>query len=153
MIAISVIFNEHQEKFACDSGYLVKMFYIGSLVLLSVQLLVCFVIVHVSMKGAIMDVSSRRHIPVLLYIKLFFFVPELVWIILGTYWAFADSQNCERIIIITVKAAVLAGWIMFFVVGIGLLVIFDPAGKRYSSSQEDNMIEGNAAAEKLWRTR
>ena len=33
--------------------------------------------------------------PALLYVKLTFFLPELVWTVLGTYWAFDASSNCE----------------------------------------------------------
>ncbi len=47
------------------------------------------------LQGTMTDVHPRRHLGKVLYVKAAISVPELVCLILGTFWAFSDSTNCR----------------------------------------------------------
>ena len=63
---------------------------IGYLVILSGCILLEILILRVSSRGSITDVSARKGIEVLLYLRLVLLVVELVWMIYGVLWL---SQN------------------------------------------------------------
>ena len=85
----------------------------------------------------------------LIYTKLVISIPELVWNILGTYWAFGLSSGCEIHVVWTVKGAVLSGWAIAFIVIIGIVIVFDPLG----GNRESGSLDGADNAKKVWEIR
>ena len=62
--------------------------------ILSSHVIVDALLMVVSSRGTIADPRPRRAIAPLLYVKITLFAPELLWTVLGTYWAFDDSSDC-----------------------------------------------------------
>lgn len=149
LIAISVVFHLHKDAFDCTGGHLLKAYYIGLLTLLSVSIVMTAVIVYHSMQGTITNLHPRRRMNKLIYVKLAISLPELVWNILGTYWAFGMSSGCELHVVWTVKGAVLSGWVIAFIVIIGIIVVFDPLGGK----KEVANLQGSDSAKRVWEVR
>ena len=64
------------------------------LAILACHVILDIALMIISSRGSIMNTRPRRHIHVPLYLKLALFLPELLWTVLGTYWAFDDQSNC-----------------------------------------------------------
>ena len=56
LIVISLVFNIHQDSFECKSGYFMKIYYIGTLVILVLHILVSAVMATISMQGTVIEV-------------------------------------------------------------------------------------------------
>ena len=152
LIAIAVMFSIHRDVLPmCSNGHLLRIYYIGMLVLLSLHIITDIAILRLSMRGTIMDDRPRRRMPLFLYVKIPLFCPEFAWTTLGTYWAFRES-TCDLHVVWTVKGAVIVGWIIMVVLLIGLWIVFDPLGS-HSSQHEDTEMDATAAAARLWETR
>lgn len=163
--AISIVYSVHSDAiFDCKDGRLLKAYYIGVLVLLSVTALLCASIVYVSMQGTIMITSPRKKLSKLLYLKIIITLPELVWNILGTYWSFLQSSNCQEFVVRTVQGAVITGWVLGVIVMIGIAIVFDPLGKVHKkhdsscsdlqSDEKSQILEGAmTAAKQAWEKR
>ena len=149
LIAISVVFHLHKDTFDCTGGHLLKGYYIGLLTLLVISIILTAVIVYTSMQGTITNVWPRRKLSKLIYVKLAISLVELVWNILGTYWAFGKSSGCELHVVLTVKGAVLSGWVLAFIVMIGIIVVFDPLGGK----KEVPSLQGADSAKRVWEIR
>ena len=161
---MAIVFSVHQEGFEdCTNGSVVRMYYIGMMVLLTAHILVSALLCACSMRGAIIDIRRRRNVPYVLYAKVVLFLPELIWLLLGTYGAFSDS-GCDKVVVVTVQALVLFGWVMFVSLLIGVVVVFDPLGHKRRKSQSltsttgsfymDRNTDGSGMATKqLWETR
>lgn len=145
VIGISVVFHFHRDAFDCTGGHLLKAYYIGLLTLLVVSIIMTAIIVYVSMQGTITNTRPRRQLSKLIYMKLAISFPELVWNILGTYWAFGKSSGCELHVVAAVKGAVLSGWVIAVIVIIGIIVVFDPLGGKRDTSAE--------SAKRVWEAR
>lgn len=141
-MAIAIVYMVHKNAFDCDGGVFLEVYYIGLLVNLIIHILLCTAIMLTSMRGSILNVQPRKMMPQLLYCKLGFTVPEIVWQIVGSYSAFGASVSCEWHVIWTIRGAVLCGWAAGIGVIIGLLIMFDPLGGRTSSVRDDS-FEGN----------
>ncbi|XP_060067139.1 diacylglycerol lipase-beta-like [Ylistrum balloti] len=165
LIAISVVFHIHQnEPESCSGGTLLQAYFIGALCLLCLTIVLDMFIVYTSMQGSIMYPYPRKRMPRLLYVKILVSVPELAWIVLGTYWSFGLASGCETSVVMTVKGAVLCGWVIAFLILIGLFIVFDPLGglraKRSqlngeleSSTQKQMMTTAQHTALKTWERR
>ena len=108
------------------------------------------------MQGSITDTAARRRIPKLLYVKLGLFLPEFAWLIMGSYWAFADYTDCETQIVLTVKVTAVLGWVMVLFVLAAFGIIFDPLGSRdynriRGDLEEDEQIR--IASKRMWENR
>ena len=159
-----IVFSLHQDALlACPSGHLLKIYYIGLMALLSVHIVVSLILALNSMRGAIIEVHQRRLIPLIIYAKAVLFFPELVWLGIGTFWAFTSKEPCSFLVVSTVKSAVVIGWVMFVSLMIGILIVFDPVGhKRRKSdstllssrnSTDPNVDAAAYAAQHLWQWR
>ena len=143
------MFHLHKDAFDCTGGHLLKAYYIGLLSLLVVSIIWTAVIVYMSMQGTITNIWPRRRLAKLIYIKIAISLLELVWNILGTYWAFGSSSGCELHVVMTVKGAVLSGWVIAFIVIIGVVVVFDPLGGK----KEVANLQGADSAKRVWEIR
>lgn len=128
---ISTIYGfESDEIKYCDARLELRLFFIGVIVLTSLVILNEIVIIYISMQGTLVDSRPRRHMPIFLYIQLALYLPELLWTILGTYWAVNNySVECEPGLVIGVCISVALEWTIVLVVFIGVLVLFDPLGR------------------------
>ncbi|XP_061191420.1 diacylglycerol lipase-beta-like isoform X2 [Saccostrea echinata] len=165
LTVIAIVYSVHSESiYQCKDGNLLKIYYIGFMALLSVAIIICACIVYVSSRGTIMITGPRKKLAKLLYLKLVITVPEIVWNILGTYWSFLRSSNCQVFVVKTVQGAVLTGWILGVLVIIGIIVVFDPLGKlnkikprisgELQSKESTQFLEGAmSAAKKAWEKR
>ena len=149
LIAISVVFHLHKNTFDCTGGHLLKAYYIGLLTLLVISIIMTAVIVYISMQGTITNTHPRRRMNKLIYTKLGISIPELVWNILGSYWAFGLSSGCEVHVVWTVKGAVLSGWVIALIVIVGILIVFDPLG----GNRDSGSLQGADNAKRVWEIR
>nr|XP_022316925.1 sn1-specific diacylglycerol lipase beta-like isoform X2 [Crassostrea virginica] len=166
LAAISIVYSVHSDAiFHCSDGHLLQVYYIGVLVLLTVSSVLCAFIVFVSTRGTIMITAPRKNLTKLLYLKLVITLPELVWNILGTYWSFLESSNCQEFVVRTVQGAVITGWVLGVLIIIGVAIVFDPLGKinkvhprKLSSDLQSNersqFLEGAlSTAKQAWEKR
>lgn len=130
---------ENDEIRSCEAWQQLQVFFIGVIVLTSLVIINEAAIMYVSMQGTLMDVRPRQHMSKLLYVQLVLYLPELLWTILGTYWAVKHiSLECEVGLIIAVCVSIALEWSILLTVFIGALVLFDPLGKvRKESSEQD----------------
>lgn len=159
MVALSAVFHVHKDAFDCDGGELLHAYLIGLLTLLVVSIVMTSVVVGTSMQGTITNIWPRRRLTKLIYIKCAISVPELAWNIIGSYWAFGLSHGCETHIVMTVKGAVISGWIIGLIVLIGIAIVFDPlgtlhrSGNGHSSGNDQEMAQAALSAKRVWERR
>lgn len=128
LLAISILFGIHHGSFNCDNGYLLRYYYTGSIILLSFGIVLTAAMMWLSMKGSIRNDYARRHLNIILYLKLLLLLPEAIWITVATYWTFGFSYSCELTVYWTARGAVICAWIVGFWMFIGILIVFDPMG-------------------------
>lgn len=139
---------ENDEIRSCEAWQQLQVFFIGVIVLTSLVIINEVAIMYVSMQGTLMDVRPRQHMSKLLYVQLVLYLPELLWTILGTYWAVKHiSLECEVGLIIAVCVSIALEWSILLTVFIGALVLFDPLGKvrKESSEQEFSLTMQESA--------
>ncbi|EDV28188.1 uncharacterized protein TRIADDRAFT_53544 [Trichoplax adhaerens] len=90
--------------------------------------------------------------PLLLYLRLFFTIPEIALNILGTYWSFDDSRHCPDEDIIIVKVAVITNWCLLAFGIIFTYCVFDPLGSVKRDGNLDPSISYKLA-QQVWETR
>ena len=138
-----MLLGVHHGSFSCPNGYLLRSYYIGAAVLLSIGIIHTTITMLVSMRGSICDSKPRQHINILLYLKTGILLPEAVWIILGTYWTFGHSFSCDWTVYWAARGAVICAWIVGFWMFVGILLVFDPLG-----SAEHRVDLGDTMAKK-----
>ena len=143
LLAISVLLGVHHGSFSCPNGYLLSSYYIGAIVLLSISIVHAAATMLVSMRGTIRDSHPRRHINILIYLKAAILLPEAVWIIIATYWAFGYSFSCDWTVYWAARGAVICAWIVGFWTIVGIVLVFDPLG-----SAEHRVNLGDTMAKK-----
>lgn len=140
---------ENDEIKYCDARLELRLFFVGVIVLTSLVILNEIAIIYISMQGTLTNARPRRHMPILLYIQLALYLPELLWTILGTYWAVNSGSNCELSLTIAVWISVALEWSILLAVFIGALVLFDPLGsvhkdpfgREFSSTMQESAKE------------
>ncbi|KAK6187867.1 hypothetical protein SNE40_005799 [Patella caerulea] len=159
LIAISVVFCINRDNFTCQDANLLKIYYIGLLIIQILNIIVAITIMVVSMKGTIAVSEPRSKMALLLYIKLGVLVPECVWVVLGTYWAYGYTYACPEILVWMVKGAVICSWIVGFIVLVVIFIIFDPMGEYHQKNRlakrtpEGALEYQSDAAKKAWERR
>ena len=147
---ISMIYGfENDEIKYCNAWLELRLFFIGVIVLTSLIILNEIAIIYISMQGTLSDARPRHHMPIFLYIQLALYLPELLWTILGTYWAVNSSSDCEVSLTIAVWVSVALEWSILLAVFIGVLVLFDPLGhvdndpfgREFSSTMQESAKE------------
>lgn len=129
LAVISMTYSfENDEIKKCDARLELRLFFIGVIVLTSLVIINEIAIIYISIQGTVMNSRPRQLMPVLLYIQLGLYLPELLWTILGTYWAVNNGSSCQPSLVIAVCVSVTLEWLILLVVFIGVLVLFDPLG-------------------------
>lgn len=119
-----IIYNNEIGDNCTDANYL-QVYFIGLLVFLVITSILSIIIVRISMQGTIADSVSRRHLPLVLYIRLAVALPEVSWNGYGTYCAFETAENCHSAIVTIAKGTVIFGWIVLFICIIIWVIIFN----------------------------
>lgn len=128
-----------------------KTYYIGILVLFALHIILDIFTAYNSAQGTMTNDEPRKLIPTLIYAKLVLLLPELLWTVLGSYWAFGDSTDCETHIVIMIRVAVIAGWVLFIVIGVIVVLLFDPLGKYRTKNLSG--VEDSEASQRIWEKR
>lgn len=147
LLALCIVFGVHNDDLSiCTNGNLLRIYYVGMLVILPLEILFSITIMHFSMKGTITNDRPRRHIPNLIMCKLFIFFIEIVWTIMGTNWAFGSHvRNCSNVVINVVKGATVVGWILLLCLVVGIIIVFDSLG--------NPLTETPSQLQRLWKMR
>lgn len=72
-------------------------------------------------QGTIKEFGARRLVPKILYVKFLFFVLEVGWLFLGSYWSADQYEYCDAILVNTVRLLVGLAWVgvIVFIVMMG----------------------------------
>lgn len=122
-------------------GEYIRTYILGMMSLLVVVILILIALVNRSAQGSITDVESRKHVPAILLLKIFFIFPETALNVFGTMWAFCGDvvvcEHEEHFSKTVIEALAICNWCLFGLAVFGLALIFDPLGsKRYHDVQE-----------------
>ncbi|XP_035647680.1 diacylglycerol lipase-beta-like isoform X2 [Oncorhynchus keta] len=139
-IGTLALYTLHEGKFDCSGGRVLHSYLVVLLILLALIILSLCAIVYVSAQGTITNPGPRRSIPVLVYVRVMLYVPELIWAILGAIWVSDDSQGCQPAEVGAVIAAVVASWILLLSTGVGVLFVFDPLGSTHPGPQSQELL-------------
>jgi len=148
LLALAVLLAANNDLLhLCESGYLFHLYYVGTLLLLSIVLILCIAIIYVSAHGRIMYEEARASLPYLLYGRTILLLPDLVLTAVGTKWAFHDeaSTNCPTDAVVVVRTFVIISWLMQLIFIILIFWYFDPRGRDDLSSR--------SFTEHSWKTR
>ncbi|XP_033123778.1 sn1-specific diacylglycerol lipase beta-like [Anneissia japonica] len=136
MIAVSIIFiihfTGHNHFESCQGEQKTIVYFSGFLFILIATIILEILIIYVSSRGTIVNVYPRRHIPRLLYIRLFLYIIEIIWSVFGifivhSHWK-PESSACDGTIMNIILAVVLLSWFGLIINLIAVCVKFDPLG-------------------------
>ena len=143
LIGLSSIYGYFQrDTRKCNASLELELFFIGAITVTSLVIVNEVAIMYVSMLGTVMEARPRRHMPILLYIQVFLYLPEASWTILGTYWVVNKSVNCELGVTIAVWVSVVLQWSILLAVLIGVMLLFDPLGTLHNHDEEGGVGDG-----------
>lgn len=144
---MSVILGMHSSALStCNNGNLLRIYYIGMLALLPLEMIISGIILYLSMQGTITNDEPRKRIPSLVVCKLFLFFLEIVWTIIGTVWAFGGHvEHCSHFVVNIVKGATIVCWVLLLVLVVGIIIVFDTLGSA--------LPETPAQLQRLWKMR
>jgi len=152
LIALAALLVVHNDLlYQCESGHLLRLYYVGTLLLLSVAIILCIAIVFVSAHGTIADERPRAKLPSLLHVRTFLLLPDLAWTAMGTKWAFKDEAGtkCTTDAVAVVRSVVIVSWLLQLAFIISVLLFFDPLGHRHASTHPSSLQD----SQKLWKKR
>lgn len=118
--------------------------YLSVLLILNlVTVVLCFITAWISSRGTILDPRPRRHVTTCIYVRLPFFVLEIIWTIIATVLIFEGSSLCN--FLTAVRVTVVLEWILIVSVFIAVIVVFN--------SVEDVGDDAHLNARRLWTRR
>ncbi|XP_070579406.1 diacylglycerol lipase-beta-like isoform X2 [Ptychodera flava] len=164
IIAISVVYQIHRANLSsCNGGDFLLSYLTGVLIILAIVIALELVIVYISMQGTVINTYPRRHLPIFLYIRLALFIPEIIWVVVGTRWVFHRGNDCDPSVVATVQGAVISSWIILIFVIIGIALVFDPLGKLHVKIRKNDQLQSSEAeqlrqstqlaAQRVWENR
>ncbi|XP_039446380.1 diacylglycerol lipase-beta-like isoform X1 [Culex pipiens pallens] len=128
----------------CDeqAGLAVRIYLAGTLVLISVNMVLLVLLVNRSAQGCITEVQKRTLVAPLLVVKILLILPETGLNVFGTMWAFCGTIECkseDKISQTVIEAIVLFNWVVFALIIFGLAIVFDPLGSaKYKNGRDSN---------------
>ena len=152
LTALAAVLVAHNDLlYQCETGHLLRFYYVGTLLLLSLAILLCIAIIYVSALGTIADDRPRTRLPRLLYLRTVLLLPDLVWTAIGTKWAFKDEAGtkCPTDAVAVVRCVVVVSWLLQLAFIIFVVLFFDPLGHRHSSAHPSSVQD----SQQLWRKR
>ncbi|XP_063446477.1 diacylglycerol lipase-beta-like isoform X1 [Mytilus trossulus] len=137
LIFMSVVYNLHQDAFIrCTEGSYLQVYCIGILVIMCVCIISTCISVFISSRGSIMNAQPRRKFVKILYVRSVLAIVEVIWNILGSYWAFGMKTTCEHSVELAVKITVIVFWVLAVTVFIAFLFVFGILGGSKKSNHE-----------------
>jgi len=152
LIALTAVLAVHNDLlYHCESGHLLRLYYVGTLVLLFLAIFLCIAIIFVSSHGTIADDRPRARLPRLLYVRTSLLLPDLAWTAIGTKWVFKDEAGtkCPTDAFAVVCSVVIVSWLLHLAFIIFVFIFFDPLGRRNESTYP-NFVQ---ASQRLWKRR
>lgn len=92
---ISLTLGVYESTSSCDVEHLLQAYLIVLIAVHSMMIVLELIIAFVSSRGTMSNSSPRKYLAYLLYTELLFFVFEAAWDMVGIFWAFDPSLNCE----------------------------------------------------------
>ncbi|CAL4085355.1 unnamed protein product [Meganyctiphanes norvegica] len=124
------LFASHEANLdQCDDGsHLLRLFLLGSMIILGTTLIITIVLVIHSSRGTIMNPSPRSGVPKLIIARVMLGVPEIAWSILGSVWVLSGMVDCEdeSVIPVLIKSLIIYTWVAIGCIVVGILLLFDP---------------------------
>ncbi|MCI4384115.1 hypothetical protein PGIGA_G00034880 [Pangasianodon gigas] len=157
-IATLALYITRKGRFDCHGGAVLHSYLIVLLVLLGVIIITLCVVVYIGAQGTIMNPGPRRSMPVLVYVRGILFLPEFVWACLGALWVTDYSTGCEPAEVGLVVSTVIASWIIFLSMVVGVLIVFDPLGslrRPLGTTEHSGLrnLESNESSQLFYRAR
>ncbi|NXY48632.1 DGLB lipase, partial [Ceuthmochares aereus] len=155
-IGILVLYTVHKGHFNCPGGGLLRTYLLVLLILLASIICAISALVYVSMQGTISNPGPRKSLPKLLYIRLFLYLPEFIWAVVGAVWVSDSSVHCEKTVINVIIVTVVASWVIIIFTVIGILIVFDPLGGKktfYLTSGVDRNLESSQSGQLLYNVK
>jgi uncharacterized metal-binding protein len=147
LIALTVVLALHNDVLStCTDGTLLRVYYIGMVILLIAAIILSAAIAYVSSRGTITDSTGRKCVSPLLLARVFLSVLDIAWTAIGTRWAFVEV-SCTNDVVIVVRCVVIVGWLLVLALIVGVTVVFDPLGHQLSET------DPGQESERLWKTR
>nr|XP_053637013.1 diacylglycerol lipase-beta-like isoform X1 [Cherax quadricarinatus]XP_053637014.1 diacylglycerol lipase-beta-like isoform X1 [Cherax quadricarinatus]XP_053637015.1 diacylglycerol lipase-beta-like isoform X1 [Cherax quadricarinatus]XP_053637016.1 diacylglycerol lipase-beta-like isoform X1 [Cherax quadricarinatus] len=154
-LALTLFIHHESDTSMCSSGsHLLRLFLLGSMVILGITLIITVALVLFSSRGTIMNTAPRKRVSHLLVTRVIFGIPEVAWNAMGTVWIVMGEIHCEQdtALPILMKALVIYTWVAIGLIIVGILLLFDPM-KRPS---RQGLVEGGALGShyiQLWEKR
>ncbi|KAI9563691.1 hypothetical protein GHT06_011155 [Daphnia sinensis] len=144
-----VIWMYHAPYLNCEDGQILQMYLGGVLFILIIILMANTFLIKHSMRGAIMDVRARKHVPTILYIRIILGVPEIAWTVVGSVGVFKPNDSCihSEMTLRVVQGLVIFNWILVSFFLVGVMLVFDPLGHHYTSSQGTDTVDARSPLE------
>lgn len=131
---MSIVFGCYYDQLSsCPDDALLHIYFIGHWVILFVFAVLSAVIAWFSAAGTMPDSTPRRsRMPPLVITRTVLVLPDIAMTSIGTTWAFGatGTASCPHSIVRSVRVAVIIEWVLVVVLGIALVVVFDPLGRR-----------------------
>ncbi|XP_042206197.1 diacylglycerol lipase-beta-like [Homarus americanus] len=128
-LTLTLMVHHESDTSKCMSGsHLLRVYLIGSLVILWVTLLITLVLVYFSSRGTIMNTAPRKHVSSLIVIRVMVGIPEVAWNIMGSVWVLTGQVHCkpDTALPLLMQALVIYTWVAIGLIIIGILLLFDP---------------------------
>ncbi|KAM6121959.1 diacylglycerol lipase-beta isoform 4-T4 [Phoenicopterus ruber ruber] len=155
-IGILALYTVHKGQFNCPGGALLHSYLIVLLILLAFIICVLSALVYVSMQGTISNPGPRKSLPKLLYTRLFLYLPEFIWAVVGAVWVSDDSVQCEKTVINVIIGTVIASWVIIIFTVIGVVIVFDPLGGKktfYFTDSVNRNLESSQSGQLLYNVK
>lgn len=147
VLLLAILLVYRQDLSLCQRELYLKAYCTGILIILGINIFFNFILMRNSMKGNIFDESRmRRLVPCMVVGKFILFVPEIVWMCLGTALLFSDLTGCPSGMILTLKIALGLSWALLVLLMAVVVLIFDPLG----NPSKRNEI---SFASRIWKLR
>jgi len=95
MFVISLTLIVYESTSSCDVEHLLQAYLIVLIAIHSMMIVIELIIAFVSSRGTMAKSSPRKYLPYLLYTETLFFAFETAWDMVGIFWAFDPTLNCE----------------------------------------------------------
>ncbi|XP_038064401.1 diacylglycerol lipase-beta-like isoform X2 [Patiria miniata] len=131
LTTVFVVYSSRVSFLDCLGKDLLQTYLIGLITILIITIVLEFIIVYLSAQGSIFNTTPRRHLPLFLYIRVFVFLVEIVFSIVGAVWAFREWEfdktgSCDRGVVHLIQAAVIISWIIFVAVVVAVVILLNP---------------------------
>ncbi|KAM9261645.1 diacylglycerol lipase-beta isoform 1-T1 [Cariama cristata] len=155
-IGILALYTVHKGQFNCPGGGLLHSYLLVLLILLTSIICALSALVYISMQGTISNPGPRKSLPKLLYTRLFLYLPEFIWAVVGAVWVSDSSVHCEKTVINVITGTVIASWVIIIFTIVGVVIVFDPLGGKktfYLTNSVNRNLESSQSGQLLYNVK